>query len=195
MGFTTASVRIASTRAMPDEEERARALTEDELRRLLDEVPERWRLLVELLAHTGLRIGEAVALQWGDIDLGQRRLRVRRRIYRGSMAAPKSAYGRREVPLSPGLAQSLWQARKDARAGRDGDPVFASQTGGYLDPGNLFGRVLKPSARRAGVPWAGFHTLRHTCAERKWVKVKNRAYWRYPLERDAAVRMRGSLSD
>jgi Phage integrase family len=23
---------------------------------------------------------------------------------------------------------------------------------------------LKPAAKRAGVPWAGFHTLRHTCA-------------------------------
>ena len=29
---------------------------------------------------------------------------------------------------------------------------------------NLFNRVLKPAARRAGVGWAGFHTLRHTCA-------------------------------
>src|SRR5947207_15589365 len=25
-------------------------------------------------------------------------------------------------------------------------------------------RSLKPAARRAGVPWAGFHTFRHTCA-------------------------------
>ena len=29
---------------------------------------------------------------------------------------------------------------------------------------NLFARVLKPAAKKAGVPWAGFHTLRHTCA-------------------------------
>jgi integrase len=25
-------------------------------------------------------------------------------------------------------------------------------------------RVLKPAGRRAGVPWVGFHTFRHTCA-------------------------------
>lgn len=31
-----------------------------------------------------------------------------------------------------------------------------------LDPSNLAARVFKPAARRAGVPWAGFHTLRHT---------------------------------
>ena len=28
----------------------------------------------------------------------------------------------------------------------------------------MYNRVLKPAARRAGVPWAAFHTLRHTCA-------------------------------
>jgi integrase len=42
--------------------------------------------------------------------------------------------------------------------------VFASQSGGYLDASNVAARVLKPAARRAGVPWAGFHTFRHTCA-------------------------------
>ena len=42
--------------------------------------------------------------------------------------------------------------------------MFASQTGGYLDASNVAARVLKPAARRAGVPWAGFHTFRHTCA-------------------------------
>jgi integrase len=25
-------------------------------------------------------------------------------------------------------------------------------------------RVLKPAAKRAGIPWASFHTFRHTCA-------------------------------
>jgi integrase len=33
-----------------------------------------------------------------------------------------------------------------------------------LRPGNLRYRVLIPAAHRAGVPWARFHTLRHTCA-------------------------------
>jgi integrase len=42
--------------------------------------------------------------------------------------------------------------------------VFASQSGGYLDASNVAARVLKPAARRAGVPWAAFHTFRHTCA-------------------------------
>src|SRR5213080_949798 len=47
----------------------------------------------------------------------------------------------------------------------DEAPVFAASRGGnHLDPSNVAARILKPAARRAGVPWAGFHTFRHTCA-------------------------------
>ena len=45
-----------------------------------------------------------------------------------------------------------------------GAPVFPTREGTHLDPSNVAARVLKPAARRAGVPWAGFHTFRHTCA-------------------------------
>ena len=33
-----------------------------------------------------------------------------------------------------------------------------------IDTSNLSSRVLKPAARRAGVPWVGFHSFRHTAA-------------------------------
>ncbi|MEA2226482.1 MAG: hypothetical protein QOF04_112, partial [Solirubrobacteraceae bacterium] len=69
-----------------DEEERAKALTEEQLRAFLDELPGEWRLFFEFLAHTGLRIGEAVAVSWEHVDFGERRVRL----YRGSYAPPKS---------------------------------------------------------------------------------------------------------
>jgi integrase len=42
--------------------------------------------------------------------------------------------------------------------------LFRGAQGAALQPGNLRYRVLIPAAHRAGVPWARFHTLRHTCA-------------------------------
>jgi hypothetical protein len=42
--------------------------------------------------------------------------------------------------------------------------IFPSASGTVVDQANLMRRVLKPAARTAGVPWTGFHTLRHTCA-------------------------------
>jgi integrase len=144
-----------------EDDVRAKALTEEQLRTLLDEIPAEHRLFFELLAQTGLRIGEAVALTWADLDLGKRRLTVRRRIYRGRFDAPKSKYGRRTIPLSRGLSQALWRLRGTAI---DDAPVFTSRDGTYLDASNLAARVLKPAARRTGVGWVGFHTFRHTCA-------------------------------
>jgi integrase len=58
--------------------------------------------------------------------------------------------------------------------------VFPSTTGTVLDAGNLMGRVLRPAARRAGVPWAGFHTFRHTCATmlfRRGLNAKQVKVW------------------
>jgi site-specific recombinase XerD len=54
--------------------------------------------------------------------------------------------------------------RKASAGAIDSDPVFTSATGAMLDPSNLAARVVKPAARAAGVEWAAFHTLRHTCA-------------------------------
>jgi integrase len=42
--------------------------------------------------------------------------------------------------------------------------LFVGAQGATLRPGNLRYRVMIPAAERAGVPWARFHTLRHTCA-------------------------------
>ena len=125
--------------------------------------PSKWRLLFEFMAHTGLRIGEALALQWEHLDLGRRRVQVRRRWYRGSFAPPKSRYGRRDVPITEGMSRALWELRKGSKA-QDGALVFASATGTPLDAANLSRRVFAPAAKAAGVPWATFHTLRHTCA-------------------------------
>ncbi len=141
--------------------QQTKALTGEELRSFLSEIPDEWRLFFAFLAHTGLRIGEAVALTWGDVDFGRKRVQVRRRLYRGRLDAPKSRYGRRAVPLSEGLSQALWRLRGSPA---DDLPIFTSSSGGYLDPSNVATRVLKPAAKRAGVPWMGFHTLRHTCA-------------------------------
>src|SRR5205085_1756216 len=75
------------------------------------------------------------------------------------------------------LSQSLWRFRG---ASVDTEPVFASETGGYLDPSNVAARVFKPAAEAAGVPWASFHTLRHTCATmlfRNGVSAKQAQLW------------------
>lgn len=166
----TAGVRIATRRAVAHDEH-AKALTREEVGALLAELPADWRLFFELLVHTGLRISEAIGLTWQDVDFGARpRLRVRRQLQAGGYRPVKSRHGRRDIPLSPRVARALWTAQRGRGAD---DPVFCTPTGTPLNVSNVRHRVLTPAAKRAGVPWAGFHTLRHTCASLLFEAGKN----------------------
>jgi integrase len=157
----TIGVRVRRFAAAGDEQEKAKALTPAELHAILEVIPPAHELLFSFLARTGLRVSEALALRWADVE-GER-IHVRRRFYKGEFAPPKSKHGRRSVPIVPELARDLWAHRKTSPHKADEDLVFANRRGEPLDRVYLFNRVLKPAAENAGVPWAGFHTFRHTC--------------------------------
>jgi len=171
-----AGVRVAIPRpvfdATGDDVERVKALSVDELAALVAAIEENdawchWLLFVQFLADTGLRFGEAVELRWSDVDLGSRRLSVRR-AYRDTedgVAAvvdlPKSKYARRTLSLTPTMSRELWELRKRTRAG-DGGLVFTGPRGGRVPYGSTL-ETLKEAGRQAGVGELGFHWLRHTC--------------------------------
>jgi integrase len=174
-----AGVRIVVQAEDDQEEDQAKALTEEELATFLEVVAAEWRPFFDFLAETGLRIGEAIELRWGDVDGSW--LRVNRRFYRGTVALPKGRK-RRGVPLSHEQAQALWAMRK-ARRAKDDELVWRSAGGRRIDQSNLMSRVLKPAAVAAGLgelvrvekgrrseeradSWVGFHAFRHTCATR-----------------------------
>jgi integrase len=145
---------------------KARAHTQEQLDAFLLVVDPRWRLLFTLLAATGLRISEVLALRWGDLKLdGDAAVRVRRAYVRGVYGPPKSKHGRgRDVPLSFALTRALRERRSASEWHGDRDLVFPSMAGTAMDAGNLFHRALKPAAQEAGAGWAGFHAFRHYCA-------------------------------
>ena len=133
--------------------------------------PQEWRLLVHFLAFTGLRVGEALALQCRHVDFGRRRVLVRRRVYEGRFAKPKSSYGRRDVPVSAAI--------KAARDESDDGLVFCRDDGGLIHPSTVL-RAVQDAGGKAGVPWVTTHCLRHTCATmlfRKGVNPKQAQVW------------------
>ena len=71
--------------------------------------------LFELVVNTGLRRGEALALQWSDVDLEAGTLRVRGTLARVhgrlEVTEPKTARSKRTVPLSEPAAQVLGTIR------------------------------------------------------------------------------------
>lgn len=154
-------------------EEHAKALTRADLNLLLAAVPPRWRLFFKFLTHTGLRISEAIGLRWEHIDLGERpHIKVREQFYRGERRKLKSGAGRREIPLSKGMAAQLMALRAETYRGPM-SPVFPSSVGTELIRGKIAERVLNPAREAVGLTWVSFHAFRHTCASLLFNEGKN----------------------
>lgn len=133
--------------------------------------------LVPLLAWTAMRIGEALALRWSDLDLdaeapclwvrGTLTLDEHDRLYRQPYTKGKDP---RPLPLMPAAVKALKaqrkvQAEEQLRAGEAWvamDLVFATELGGMIDPRNLRRRYT-PLVKRAGLT-GSFHSLRRSTA-------------------------------
>jgi integrase len=89
-------------------------LSAEELGRVLawvkKESPQHYALIV-LLAFTGVRIGEASALKWDDMDEEKGLIRIRRAQWRGKVSTTKTGKTR-SVPLVPELAVVLREHRE-----------------------------------------------------------------------------------
>lgn len=81
---------------------------------------------------------------------GPPRVLVREQFYEGNRSRLKSKRGRRDVPLSPVMAERL--RTKKATSHRGDAPVFATIAGTELNRANVASRILKLAAKSAGVP-------------------------------------------
>lgn len=128
-----------------------------------------------LIAATGLRKGEALALRWDRVDLGAGALKVLATISRVDghlvISEPKTDRSRRTVPLPPAMVAMLRRHRTEQKADRlkagdqwvDSGLVFTNEFGGPVEPRNLL-RVIEAAAKKAGAEGVGVHTLRHSAA-------------------------------
>jgi integrase len=161
--------------AAESEEEEVRAMSHEELSTLLGMLPDSWRMFFLFLASTGLRISEAVALQWRHLELdgSTPHVKARRALVKGRMGPPKSKYGKREIPLDHALVLELREHRKASEWPGAEDLVFPASNGAPLNQGNVRRRVLKPAREEACLEWVGFHAFRHTCASMLFAEGRN----------------------
>jgi integrase len=146
-------------------------LENDELQRLFAKLPEGlWRTFFLVLLKTGLRPGELVALQWGDIALAEGVIRVRRRYRKGEVDEPKSRLSRREVELKPEVVTLLGQWWDTMGKPGDDALVFPGDNG-HMEPWS-YGWQLTKAIKAAKVPEKGPtgqprapYSFRHTYAK------------------------------
>ena len=155
--------------------------TPDELRRILEgSEGHRLHFLFVLLANTGMRIGEAIALRYSDIDGDI--LTVGRQVYadpvfgtRGEIEShvsivrdQKTNSALRSIPLSQSVLSELekhkqWQREEMMEKGYRTDFLFTTSSGSVYETHSLR-TAFKRFLRRIGVDPRGFHVFRHTFA-------------------------------
>jgi integrase len=118
-----------------------------------------------LAVTTGMRNGELLGLQWRDVDLEDRTLRVRRSVFNGVVSPPKTAAGHRTIHLSGLAVAALKEHRLATAKQRISEWVFSTKAGRPISVHNIHNRSWKPLLKRAGLPASTrMHDLRHTCA-------------------------------
>lgn len=144
---------------------RRRFLDRNEVGRLLDAAPDRYRVAIACGLFSGLRLSELLGLTWADIDFRGESIRVRSQMGRnGKRRALKTVAARRDVILMAQLATELRKLRLASAFSSDGDLVFCTAKGQTTGHRNLSARGLEKAANRAGLDGVTFHVLRHTFA-------------------------------
>lgn len=132
----------------------------------------------------GLRRGEGLALRWADIDFSARTIKLSLTIQRmrgeadpqtgrrrGKLVAKemKTDASEATVPAGAGLLEALRAHQREQLAARmrsaawlDADLIFTTSVGTALEPRNV-NRAWETVCKRAGVPGARIHDLRHAC--------------------------------
>ena len=143
---------------------------------------------------TGIRLGEMLGLQWGDVDHFNHTIRIRRTVGRlqkidasGHLIpkvpgvptteivarSPKSINARRIIPLFSQVWDDLMiyrdkqekMLRAQGLSVTPGTPIFSTQTGIFYEP-RTYEDLFKRTLKAAGVQDINFHALRHTFATR-----------------------------
>lgn len=141
-------------------------LTHAEVERLADAAGD-YRPMVLTLAYTGLRFGEAAALQVQSVDLERRRLSVTQAWASLNTGIPYLSTPKTHERRKVGLPAFLIDELKPFVIGRPPTVwLFTAPLGGALAISNWNRRVFAPAVKRAGLADRGLtpHSLRHTAA-------------------------------
>jgi integrase len=139
-----------------------------QLEMIIDNMPERYRLMILLASWCALRFGELTELRRGDLDLRHARVRVTRAVTwidgKPTIGAPKSNAGIRDVAIPPHLVPAVRQHLQDHVGWGKDALLFSTANGAQIGRGGAFQKHWERARKAAGRDDLRFHDLRHTGA-------------------------------
>jgi integrase len=144
--------------------------SKEEVQTILRKAEARWRPFFVTAIFTGMRASELRGLTWDDVKVDRKVIHVRQRAdLWGTMGAPKSAAGDREIPMAPMVVNALREWRLACPKGPL-NLVFPNGVGNVESHANIATRGFYALQIEAGIvgedgrPKYGLHALRHFCA-------------------------------
>lgn len=152
------------------------AYNKEQVRKLvekLEEEPSFQNLGILLTIYSGMRIGEVCGLQWNNVDLEEKIIKVRQTIQRiyiedeetGKsrtevlVSTPKTSSSQRDIPMSP----KIYRIMKDYSRIIKPDYYVCSGSVKPIEP-RTYRNYYKKILEECGLPKLKFHGLRHTFA-------------------------------
>jgi integrase len=118
--------------------------------------------MLAFCAFSGVPAGEAIALDWADVNLPALRVHISKRLYRGEVDLPKSNQTRM-IALTPPARDALLTLPE-----REG-PVFRSKSGGRLCA-PLLSSYWRDVQIKADLSFNWYLSTKHTCVH--YMKVR-----------------------
>lgn len=139
----------------------ARHFTVAQLQKILAIAKEPWRTLFCILTLDGLRAGEALGLQWQDIDLERKLMCIRRSAWYGQIQSTKTQTSETVLPIPDALATILKEYRSQWQPNAEGF-LFVTRNRRPPSSNKVVTCRLWPILDALGIPRCGLHAFRHT---------------------------------
>lgn len=122
-----------------------------------------WRTFFVLLVMTGMRAGEALGLQWADIDYDHHCVHIRRSAWQGQLQSTKTTGSAVPITLPPKLADVLREYKERWKPNPEGF-LFVTRNGRPPSSNKVVEYQLWPILDALSIPRCGLHAFRHTVA-------------------------------
>ncbi len=143
-------LRVPTFKLYSEPKERVRWLDDDEVSRLMDACPQKWRGMVRLSLMTGLRQSNVRAMRWEWVDLE-----------RATLTIPGEFFKNGKDFAIPLTGEAVNVIRENVGI----HPEFVFSQDGNVMP-SISSRTWKNTLAKAGIENFRWHDLRHTWASR-----------------------------
>ena len=164
-GYAIPKVSLSELRLPQDSPRQPRFFVLRDLQRIVRAADEPLCTICFLLAVTGMRIGEVLALRRQDLDFHGKLINVRCSTYARQIGTPKSKASIADLPM-PLALESRLKKYLSSRHYRENNLglLFANRRGRPYSANKLREKKLRPLLIRLRIPLAGFHAFRHAVA-------------------------------